>query len=227
MFCHTLDNDYLYIRGYSPTSIRKISLVPDGNLLFIDEYELGKYDEYNFMNIINDSLFIYYSSNQLAITKYDLKNQTELDKIKLEKDDDNESYFYSNRGIIAANDSFVVYPYIYKKQIDIYAVKDFKLVKRINDGKHYPEIIANDIEDITYHYLNVYAGKKYFYALYVGHKEDDNFLGRTLEVYDYEGNPIIKYTFDIIPFYFVVDEENGYIYATNAHYEDYLLRYKL
>ena len=24
-----------------------------------------------------------------------------------------------------------------------------------------------------------------------------------------------------------VDEENGYIYATNAHYEDYLLRYKL
>ncbi len=43
-------------------------------------------------------------------------------------------------------------------------------------------------------------GKKYFYALYVGHKEDDNFLGRTLEVYDYEGNPIIKYTFDIIPF---------------------------
>ena len=30
-----------------------------------------------------------------------------------------------------------------------------------------------------------------------------------------------------IPFYFVVDEENGYIYATNAHYEDYLLRYKL
>lgn len=227
MFCHTLDNDYLYIRGYSPTSIRKISLALDGNLLFIDEYELGKYDEYNFMNIINDSLFIYYSSNQLAITKYDLKNQTELDKIKLEKDDDNESYFYSNRGIIAANDSFVVYPYIYKKQIDIYAVKDFKLVKRINDGKHYPEIIANDIEDITYHYLNVYAGKKYFYALYVGHKEDDNFLGRTLEVYDYEGNPIIKYTFDIIPFYFVVDEENGYIYATNAHYEDYLLRYKL
>ena len=156
-----------------------------------------------------------------------MKNQTELDKIKLEKDDGNESYFYSNRGIIAANDSFVVYPYIYKKQIDIYAVKDFKLVKRINDGKHYPEIIANDIEDITYHYLNVYAGKKYFYALYVGHKEDDNFLGRTLEVYDYEGNPIIKYTFDIIPFYFVVDEENGYIYATNAHYEDYLLRYKL
>lgn len=87
--------------------------------------------------------------------------------------------------------------------------------------------MVNDIKNITYHYFNVYAGKKYFYALYVGHKEDNHFLDRTLEVYDYKGNPIAKYTFDIIPFYFVVDEENGYIYATNSNYEDYLLRYKL
>lgn len=37
------------------------------------------------MNIIKDSLFIYYNSTQLAITKYDLKNKRELDKIKLKK----------------------------------------------------------------------------------------------------------------------------------------------
>ncbi|MBS6239970.1 MAG: hypothetical protein KH897_16750 [Bacteroides sp.] len=75
--------------------------------------------------------------------------------------------------------------------------------------------MTNDTENVTYHYFNIYAGKRYFYALYVGHKEkesDDNFFERTLEVYDYGGNPIIKYTFDIIPFYFVVDEENSYIY---------------
>lgn len=227
MFCHTLDNKYLYIKGYSPFSIKKISIQPDGNLLFIDEYYLDKYDEYNFMNIIKDSLFIYYNSNQLAITKYDLKNKTELDKIKFKKDDHNESYYYSNRGFIAANDSFIVYPYIYKKQIDIYSVDNFKLVKRIDDGKRYPKIVINDEDNITWHYFNVFAGKKYFYALHVGHKENENFFDRTLEVYDYEGKPIIKYTFDIIPFYFAVDEENGYIYATNAHYEDYLLRYKL
>ncbi|MEQ3232669.1 hypothetical protein [Bacteroides cellulosilyticus] len=228
MFGHTLKNDYLYIRGYSPMSIRKIVLEPNGNFLFVDEYNLDKYDEYNFMNIINDSLFIYYSSNQLSITKYDLKNKTELDKIELKKDDNSEPYFYFNRGFIAANDSFVIHPYIYKKQIDIYAVSDFKLVKRIDDGKQYSKVVTNDAENVTYHYFNIYAGKRYFYALYVGHKEsDDNFFERTLEVYDYGGNPIIKYTFDIIPFYFVVDEENGYIYATNAKYEDYLLRYKL
>lgn len=227
MFCHTLNNEYLYIKGYSPKSIRKISLKPDGNFSFIDEYKLDAYDEYNYMNIIKDSLLIYYNSNQLDITKYDLKNKKELDRIKLKKDDHKESCFYSNRGFIAANDSFIVYPYIYKKQIDIYAVDNFKLINRIDDGKQYPKVEINDIENITYHYFNVYAGKKYFYAIYVGHKENSNFLDRTLEVYDYKGNPIIKYTFDIVPFYFVVDEENGYIYATNANYEDYLLRYKL
>lgn len=227
MFCHTLDNRYLYIWGYSPMSIRKISLKAERDLSFIDEYNLDKYDEYNFMNIINDSLFIYYNSNRLAITKYDLKNKIVLDKIKFEKDDHNESYFYSNRGFIAANDSFVVYPYIYKKQIDIYSVSDFKLVKKIEDGKHYPKVSINDTEDLVYHYFNIYAGKKYFYVIYVGHSENEDFLDRTLEVYDYRGNPINKYTFDIVPFYFVVDEENGYIYATNSNYEDYLLRYKL
>lgn len=227
MFCHTLNDEYLYIRGYSPMSISKILIEPDGDFSFIDEYNLDGYDEYNFMNIINDSLLIYYNSNQLAITKYDLKNKIELNKIKLIKDDHKESYFYSNRGFIAANDSFVVFPYIYKKQIDIYAVDNFKLIKRIEDGKQYPKVVVNDVENITYHYFNIYAGKKYFYVIYVGHKEDDNFFDRTLEVYNYEGDPIIKYTFDIIPFYFVVDEENGYIYATNANYEDYLLRYKL
>jgi hypothetical protein len=227
MFCHTLDNEYLYIRGYSPMSIRKIEIESDGNFAFIDEYQLGGYDEYNYMNIINDSLFIYYNSTQLAITKYDLKNKTELDKIKLKKDDHKESYFYSNRGLIAANDSFVVFPYIYKKQIDIYTVDDFKRTKRIDNGKKHSKVVVNDYENLTYHYLNIYAGKNHFYVIYAGHKENDNFSDRTLEVYDYGGNPIIKYTFDIIPFYFVVDEENRYIYAVNSNYEDYLLRYKL
>jgi hypothetical protein len=227
MFCHTLDNEYLYIRGYSPMSIRKIEIEPDGNFAFIDEYQLDGYDEYNYMNIINDSLFIYYNSTQLAIKKYDLKNKTELDKIQLKKDDHTESYFYSNRGLIAANDSFVVFPYTYKKQIDIYTVYDFKRTKRIDNGKKYSKVVVNDYENLTYHYLNIYAGKNRFYVIYAGHKENDNFSDRTLEVYDYGGNPIIKYTFDIIPFYFVVDEENGYIYAVNSDYEDYLLRYKL
>ena len=227
MFCHTLDDAYLYVKGFSPFTVRKISLDDNASLNFIDEYELEKGNEYNFMNIIKDSLFIYYNSNELGIKKYDLKNNESLGEIKFPKDDHRESFYFQNRGLISANDSFVVHPYIYKKQIDIYSVDNFKLHKRISDGKHYPKPSIQDPENITYHYFNVYAGEKYFYALYVGHKEHENFLDRTLEVYDYEGNPIIRYTFDIVPFYFAVDEKRGYIYATNSNYEDYLLRYRM
>lgn len=227
MFCHTLDDAYLYVKGFSPFTVRKISLDDNASLNFIDEYKLEKGNEYNFMNIINDSLLIYYSSNQLAITKYDLKNKIVLDEIKLKKDEHHESYYYSNRGIIGANDSFLVYSYLYQNKIDIYDVNDFKLVKSISDGKHLSQVSIGDKADIIYHYFNVYAGEKYFYALYVGHRENENFLDRTLEVYDYSGNPVIRYSFDIVPFYFVIDELNGYMYATNSNYEDYLLRYKL
>lgn len=227
MFGHTLDTKYLYVRGFSHQTIRKISIEPNGCFLFIDEYKLDGYDEYNFMNIVKDSLFIYYNSNNLAITKYDLKNRKEISKVNFKKEAHNESFFYSNRGFIAANDSFVVYPYIYKKQIDIYDLDNFNIVRRIGGVQRKLKIPIDDLENITYHYFNIYAGKKYFYVIYAGRKENDNFYDRTMEVYDYKGNPIIEYTFDIIPFYFVVDEENGYIYATNSNYEDYLLRYKL
>ena len=226
-FCHTVGNNFLYIKGFSPFSIRKISIDSIGNFSFVDEYLLKQQDEYNFMNIIKDSLLIYYNSNRLSINKYDLKSNESLDEIKFPKDDHRESFYFQNRGFISANDSFVVHPYIYKRQIDIYSINDFKLHKRISDGKHSPKPSIQGPENITYHYLNVYAGEKYFYAMYVGHRENENFLDRTLEVYDYEGNPIIRYTFDIVPFYFAVDEKRGYIYATNSNYEDYLLRYRL
>ena len=232
MFCHTVDDERLYVRGFSHFSIRKIKIEPDGNFLFIDEYELEGKNNYNFMNIVKDSILIFYDSNILSINKYDLKNKKMVKTINLEKEDHKESYYYSNRGVLAANESFIMFSYIYKKQIDIYDVENFKLIKTIDDGKKYPEIKALD-QDIKHHYLNTYAGKKYFYAIYDGQKMYKNgsinhdYSNRFLEVYDYAGNPIIKYTFDIIPFQFVVDEDNGYIYGYNSNYEDYLLRYKL
>jgi hypothetical protein len=227
MFCHSLDSNHLYIRGYSPLSIKKISIQQQGKFLFLDEYRLEKYDEYNHMNIIGDSIFIYYATGELAIKKYDLKNKVLLKKISFKKDNHEESYYYSNRGVTAANDTFIVYPYLYKKQIDIYSVNNLKLVKKIDDGKRYPAVTVYDDENIVYHYLNVYAGKKYFYVIYDGHKLNGNFSHRTLEVYDYKGNPKIEYTFDIVPFLFAVDEESGYIYGCNSNYENCLLRYRL
>ena len=227
MFCNSHSDDYVYIRGYSHYSIRKIAIQPQGNFMFIDEYILKANDEYNHMNVINDSLLIYYNGEQLAVKKYDLKKEALIKEIYLKKEDHRESYYYSNRGFVAVNDSLIIFPYIYKKQIDIYNVDDLTLKIRIGDGKKPQRMKVYDDESIMYHYLSIYTGKNFFYVIYAGHKEKDDFSVRTLEVYDYDGNPVIKYTFDIIPFHFVVDEENGYIYGHNSNYEDYLLRYKL
>ena len=228
MFCHTTDDEYLYVKGYSHVAIKKIRIEPDGRFTFVDEYELTNDDGYNFMNIIKDSILIYYSgSEHLAIIKYDLKNEIELQKIQFEKDDHNESSYYSNRGVTAANDSFVVYSYLYKKQIDIYDADHLELVRTVRDGKKLKTTPVNNRENLINHYLNSYAAKKYFYVMYSGYKEEGNYKDRTMEVYDYKGTPIIKYTFDVVPFLFVVDEENEYIYGINSQEEDYLLRYKL
>ena len=87
MFCHTIDDKHLYVRGFSHFSIRKITIEPDGNFLFIDEYELKGNDNYNYMNIVKDSILIYYDSNNLSINKYDLKNKKKIKSIALEKED--------------------------------------------------------------------------------------------------------------------------------------------
>lgn len=86
-----------------------------------------------------------------------------------------------------------------------------------------PEETKNSI----YYYLGGYSGKKYFYVYYKGdtfEKED----GVSLRVFDYDGNPIIEYSFETLPAHpFVVDEDHGYIYAYDQKNENYFLRYKL
>lgn len=136
MFCESL-NKTLYVWGYGKKTITKFDVNQNGELKLNDTIKLPMYDEFNYMHIFNDSLFIYYLPDNLKIVKYDLKNNKQLDEIRMKKDDHNESYFYSNRGTIAANDSFVVFAYLFKKQINIYRLNDFKLHKEIKGNyKH-------------------------------------------------------------------------------------------
>ena len=88
--------------------------------------------------------------------------------------------------------------------------------------------MPGDFSSVVYHYVGLYTGEKYFYALYDGNKSDsrDN-CSFVLEVYDYNGDPIIKYSFDIPPMLFVVDEKYGKIYGYNEEYADSLLWYNI
>jgi len=218
MFCESL-NQTLYVWGYGPKTIRKFDINQNGELKLNDIIKLLRYEEFNYMHIFNDSLLIYYLPDNLNIVKFDLKNKKYLDNIQMKKDDHNESYFYSNRGTIAANDSFVVFGYLFKKQINIYWLNDFKLHKKIIGNYKHKGPIVGDF-DTPFYYTRIVAGENFFYALCKNKK--------SMEVYDYNGSFVNEFTFDITPSLFAVDEYNKTIYgfANDNKYEPYLLRFR-
>lgn len=226
MFCRSSSN-HIYIWGYTPTRIKKFSINTSGNMVLADEISLSHYESFNQMHIIKDSSLVYSAiPSMFSIKKYNLFDGSIENEIKIEEDDHKESFFYSNRGFVAANDSVLIYAYVYKNQIDIHNIADFKLRKSIMGDWTKKRIIVGDFENNDKYYLSVVAGGKYFYALCINNNSLDE-QKYDLEVYDYDGNSIIKYTFDIVPFLFDVDEKNGYIYGFNYDNEDYFLRFKI
>lgn len=227
LFCRSHSN-YLYIWGYTPFEIRKIQIDPNGCFEPLDAYELTQDDSFNQMHILHDSILIYNAiPYRLEIKKYDLKKQLLLGTISFQPDAHKESYFYSNRGTVAAKDSFILYSYIYKRKIDIYSTHDLTLRKSIQWNYQEQKIDIQNPDNNIQYYMHIVAGEKYFYALYNGHAPKENNVDGYLEVYDYNGKPVARYQFDITPFLFDIDEENNYIYGYNPLHEDYLLKYKI
>lgn len=226
VFCNT-QTDNLYIWGYTPFEIREFDInnfkLQQKRRLFLEEYE-----SFNQMHIIKDSILIYSAiPDEFAIKKYDLINKKQLGKIKIKRDRHKETYFYKNRGWVAANDSCIIYAYVYKKQIDIYSVNKLNLKSKIVSNIPKNDIVIGDIENNVKHYINIVAGGKYFYALYMGFSRSNPKSYYTLEKYDYNGNPIAKYKLDIAPILFDIDEENNYMYGYNFQHEDFIIKYNL
>lgn len=228
MFCHSQMNNSLYIWGYTPITIKRFILDNEKSLIQTNTYNVN-YEPFNYMHIIKDSILVYYLPDNLEIKLISLNNNELLDQISLKKDSHNESFFYSNRGMIIANDSTIVHSYFFKKRIDIYDIETLKLKTVIGNSNNKVNIIEKDFSKVKYHYVNLVAGEKYFYALYSGQNNQENPTGANnkIEVYDYDGNPIIEYRFDIPPLLYTVDEKNQMIYGFNNYFEDYLLSYKM
>lgn len=130
--------------------------------------------------------------------------------------------------MIVANDSIIVHAYLFKNRIDIYDIETLELKAVIEDKKDPTTITLGDFDNLEYHYINLVAGKEYFYALYSGQKNNDKSKDKNrIQVYDFKGKSIIEYEFDIPPLIFVVDEKNQMMYGFNGEYQDYLLSYEM
>lgn len=218
MFCRTPGDESLYIWGYNNLLIKKFVPNDIDEFDYQKEFILSKYEAFNYMHILNDSLLIYYLPDLLSIKKYDLISHVFLDEKNLEKERHGESYFYSNRGMIAANDSCIVHAYLFKRRIDIYDINTLELKHVIIDKGESQNIVLGDFNNLVIYHQNIVAGKKYFYVLH-----DNGRKEYAIETYDYNGNPVVKYKVDIMPQIFIIDEDNNAIYGYNSEFEDYLL----
>jgi len=221
MFCKGGEaNDTLYLWGFSPVNIRKFSENEVGFFRKDKDIRLPYYDSFNFMSISKDSIFYYYDVNNLLIKKV-LLNSKKEESISFEKDtkDDRSSAFFSNRGVMDTNTKHIVYAYMYKNQIDIYDKENLTLIKRYltdNDGLDVGQY------DLTRHYTNVVASNKYIYAYRV-----DNSHNHLLEIYDFDGNSIIKNVLKIPIPLFVIDESSKSIIGFNFEDEDHAFIYNV
>ena len=185
--------------------------------------------------IINDSLFVeddFIDSPHLHVLSFD----DELPRKSWQYGDPaiRNRFIDPNRGRVYANDARVVFCYYFKKQIDFMDI-DLNFVKRVQFDYAPPSSITEQNQlEVKDSYTFGYLGKRYFYALFQGvpynEYKDLSFCGSILEVFDLDGNPVIKYRFDgIAPDSFVIDEETFTLYGrrSDGEPEDHLLVYKL
>lgn len=218
MFCKgDSDDEALYLWGFSPVSIRKYSKDESGSFEKEKDIALPYYATFNCMSISKDSIFYYYDINNLLIKKVFL-NSLKADSISFEADTDGRSSaFYSNRGVMDANADYIVYAYMYKNQIDIYDKSNLSLRKRYiveKDG------LNTDQYDLVRYYTNVVVTDKYIYAYKV-----DNHQRHLLEIYDFDGNPIMKNVLKKPIPLFTVDEPRKSVVGFNFNDEDFSFLY--
>ncbi len=186
-------------------------------------------------SFINDSLFVVdamYTGPYLHL----LSMQDELPKKSWKyRNPDMIDYFADpDMGLAYANEKRIVFCYGYKKQID-FMDTNFNLIKRVKFKFNGPTIINSENQgDVKVSYVYSYLGKHYLYALYFGTSWKENRANSTrgtfLEVFDLDGNPIVRYHLEgRRPVYFAVDEKTFTLYGTgeDGDPEDNLLVYKL
>ena len=219
MFCKgDSEEGDLYLWGFSPVGIRKFR--GNGDTSFVKSGDIGLpyYDTFNYMSLSGDSAFYYFDIDKLLIKKINLNSLKEED-IELEADSDNRSSaYYTNRGTMDTNADYLVYAYMYKNQIDIYDKIGLQLkTKLITEGK------GADMEryDLRRYYVNVVVTDKYIYA----YKLDEQ-KRHLLEIYDLEGNAVLKNILEKpVPLY-AVDESNKSIIGFNYDDEDFSFLYR-
>lgn len=218
--------DNLYLCGFNEKNrLKKVNItsgIPEAGFS-LNEISFSARN----LHILNDSILYYHLGENRKITmeSYDLIKERKINSIQYEVTENHDSDFlYFNNGFPSVNNESVAYAFLYQDRIDFMST-DFHLKKSIV-GEPKNNAIRSDGNENIY-YLYAYPGKEKFYFLRLGKNKAAGTDGKTLEVYDNEGKPLINYTFDISPTGFIVDEKSNVVYGWSSEYEDGILKYDL
>jgi len=209
--------------------------INDEGQLILNNTKQPAYDGIPNIAIINDSLYVRddrFVSPSLQVFGFDDKRPRAT--WRYGNPEIMNPFTDPNFGDAYANKERIVFCYYYKKQID-FMDTDLNHIKRVRFKHDGPGVITEDnLSEIKRSYSTSYLGKRYLYAMYrgVSGKEygDPDFRGSVLEVFDLNGNPVIRYHMDgLAPSLFTVDEETFTLYGFHHNFEpeDHLLVYRL
>jgi hypothetical protein len=179
------------------------------------------------LTVINDSILFYVDDipMKIALKSFDLKLGKMINSRKIKVKEHHEIEIeYSTLGILSANEHTLSYSYMYQNRID-FMHHNFSIKKIIKGVQEAISINPSNLRDSKIFYTCSYAGKEKLYFLYWGFSPNEN-NKQCIEVYDREGNPLIKYKLDVSVYFFTVDEKNNRIYGHSDN-EDNIFMYDL
>ena len=215
--------------------VYRFGISEEGLPVFKDAKQARYINGVNNAAFINDSLYVV-DAMYLAPSLYLFTLQDELPrKTRKYRDPAIRDYYIDpDMGDVYANESRIAFCYGYKKQIDFMDI-DLNLIKRVKFKYTHPvDMYRTEDGEDKRSYVTAYFGKRYLYALFFGTSWNEHramsYHGTFLEVFDLDGNPVVRYRLDGIgPVYFAVDEDTFTLYGAgvDGDPEDYLLVYKL
>ena len=179
---------------------------------------------YNNYHIINDSLLVYnLLPNEFGIEKINLSTNSFPTKIQFTKNKHykGEDFFHPDFGTLSVNNQYIVYVYMFRKQIDIYNLDDLTLKVRLLAKRHRQTITTS--EQSKRYYYDVYVTENFIYAVYIDPDTDDKKNKYFVEVFDFNGTPVKRYNIGTSLWgMFAVSSDDSTMYSYNWELEKIL-----
>ena len=155
--------DSIYVFGYGLRYLKSMAVDSAAGVRLTERYALLFHEAFNSMHLLKDSVLVYQTvmPPQYSIKrKYNLRQNEMIGELKMERESPQEELAWDlSRGKMAANDSVIVYVYLYKNQIDLYDLETLELKKRIV-GEYKPQ--QPTFKDEELYYVSAFAGKNIF-----------------------------------------------------------------